>query len=230
MATKNNKDAELIDRYKNGDNEAFGVIATKYRSPIITMLYGSGIKDTATAEDILQDTLVKAMKAVVDDTYVHGNNTKAWLQRIAFNQAMDYHRKKYRIPTLPGNAGVVSRDKNTSTNSETTALINRGSLLSDQDDNPEESFIRMESEERLAQIHFDAREVLFMLFEKLPAEQEQILRLRYFSSLSFKEIAEIEKIPLGTALGRARNALNKIRKIIRKIPKEITEGLRQEIR
>lgn len=225
---KNILESELIKRIQNGELEAFNPIATRYRPQVLGLILKSGLQnDLACAEDILQDSFLKALDSIQKGNYNHTNNLQQWIQRIAFHRTMDYHRSKYRIPSLSTSSGETS--SSTNTDHETGGRINKVFLLPGHEASPEETLIRNELIQILNSINFDIRQTIFSMFDKLPKDQGEILILRYFFKLPFKEIAQIEEISLNTALGRVRYALLNMRKLLIGVPEHILEGLRLEI-
>lgn len=189
-------DDVLVQMYKDGDSTAFGFIIERY-SPVIGHYVFAIMKDLILAEDILQDTFIKAMKSIRAGGYKEEGTFKSWLLRIAHNLCIDYTRKSKKMPF----AFSIS----TSGDFEEKGKIFYFPMPT-YEKNAEEKIIKRETE-------YD----IYELINCLPYEQKEVVILRIFHDFSFKEIAEYTDVSINTALGRMRYALINIRKQINEL-------------
>lgn len=180
-------DREVISLYINGKESALNIIINRHRSRIFGYIL-SKVRDKDTAEDIFQDVFIKIINSVKKGKYNEEGKFIVWAMTITHNLIMDFFRKKKKNRFL-----------------KPTDEFDIFDVISDQSLNSEESLIK-------SQVIAD----LNILINELPDTQKQVLMLRYFSSMSFKEIAEKCDISINTALGRMRYALINIRKIMNK--------------
>lgn len=181
-------DDKLVKLYKEGNNKAFEVLLSRYQSKVYTYIYLI-VRNKELAEDIFQDTFIKAIATIQQDRYVESGKFLAWVNRIAHNLIIDYFR----------------REKNESTFSiegMTTDLLNNAKFS----EKSTEDIILKE------QILVD----VIRLVDELPLTQQMVVKMRFFENLSFKEIAEKTNVSINTALGRMRYALINIRRLARK--------------
>lgn len=176
-------DAVLISKYQSGDDVAFEELLNRYKSKVFSTIYLI-VKDRDIAEDLLQDTFIKAVDTIKGGRYNEEGKFGPWIMRVAHNMAIDTFRRNKRYPTL---------------------VIDSGSPLEDSD-----SFATQSSEDLhiKAELHSHLRS----LIQELPEAQRQVLILRHFAGMSFQEIAEFTGVSINTALGRMRYALINIRK------------------
>lgn len=146
------------------------------------------VKDKQLADDIFQDTFIKVINTIKAGSYKEEGKFIQWVMRIAHNLIIDFFRKSKRIPVL--------ENKNVDFDIFDTISINDPSV--------EESIIT-------EQIHKDVRQ----LIDFLPTEQKEVLYLRHYTEMSFKDIAEQTNVSINTALGRMRYALINLRKLIK---------------
>ncbi|MFR9620504.1 MAG: sigma-70 family RNA polymerase sigma factor [Rikenellaceae bacterium] len=187
MSTVKLSDQELIRAFVAGDEEAIGILIERYTSRIRSYLRLM-LRDDARAEDILQDTLIKAITIVRDGRYNDQGRFLSWVLRIAHNMAIDHFRStKSRPVTNEAEAGydILGGVRHTESAAED----------------------RIMHEETLAQV----RDLVTLL----PDDQQEVVRLRYYSNLSFNEIAEQTGVSINTALGRMRYALINMRKMVK---------------
>jgi RNA polymerase sigma-70 factor (ECF subfamily) len=144
------------------------------------------VKDQYIAEDIFQDTFIKVIDSLRSGSYKEEGKFLPWVLRIGHNLCIDYFRKIKRKPTI--------------VDSEGNDLLNSIGFL---DESEEDAMIKRQSSAKLRQ-----------LIQQLPEEQMEVLILRHYSELSFKEIAEMTNVSINTALGRMRYALMNLRKMI----------------
>lgn len=179
------KDAELIKLYIAGNEQALAFLINKHEQRIFSYIL-SKIQDRDLANDVFQDTFVKIIKTFRQGKYNEEGKFLNWALRIAHNLVIDHFRKKKRIPTV-----------------SPTDEYDIFKIIKDGQDNVETGMIREQIEKDLHR-----------LILQLPPEQLEVLRLRHFSGLSFKDIAEQTDVSINTALGRMRYALINLRKLM----------------
>jgi len=179
-------DNELIVRYLKGDHQMLELLIERHQKKIFSYIL-TVVKDKNIAEDIFQDTFIKIINTIRGGFYKEEGKFIQWAMRIAHNLTIDYFRKQKRIPTL--------ENKTDYSIFETIKVY---------DESMEDKII-------IEQIHNDIRS----LIEMLPDEQKEVVMLRHYSELSFKEIAEQTNVSINTALGRMRYALINIRKMMK---------------
>mgnify|MGYP000339066235 CR=1 FL=1 len=178
-------DQELIARYMDGDETAFEVLLQRHKAKIYTSIY-LFVKDKALAEDIFQEVFIKIIDTLRKGRYSHEGKFAQWAMRIAYNLCVDYHRRNKR-------RAHVSK-------SEEFDIFD---ILRVNDDGPDDNIIRSETYSRVRQ-----------LVDALPPEQREVVILRHYADMSFKEIAALTRVSINTALGRMRYALINIRKMM----------------
>ncbi|WP_224999981.1 RNA polymerase sigma factor [Cesiribacter sp. SM1] len=176
-------DSELVLSYKNGNEEAFKTLVERHKSRIYTAIYLI-VKDAEIAEDLLQDSFVKAINTIQSGRYNEEGKFLPWILRIAHNLAIDYFRKQKRYPVV--NMEYTNPVFNTVEFSEGT----------------------YEDE----QIRHETHNLLYQLIAELPDAQRDVLIRRHFMQMSFQEIADATGVSINTALGRMRYALINLRK------------------
>ena len=178
-------DEELVILYSKGENQAFDTLLNRYQNRLYSYIYFI-VKSTELAEDIFQETFVKAIMTIKQGRYTENGKFPAWLTRIAHNLIIDNYRQER-------NENVISND-----DSEIDLLNNM--KLS-------EGTIEMEIINE--QIHDDVRH----LVKQLPDNQREVIYMRFYQDLSFKEIADITGVSINTALGRMRYAILNLRRM-----------------
>lgn len=178
-------DDQLVVAYAKGNNEAFDALLLRHQSRVFNYI-NQMVKDRNLAEDIFQETFVKAITTIRQGRYTDNGKFSAWITRIARNLVIDYFRQE------KAEAAVSSDDENFD-------VLNRKELS---EDTIEDVMID-------TQIKSDIRK----LIRHLPKSQRQVLIMRYYKNLSFKEIAEATGVSINTALGRMRYAILNIRRI-----------------
>ncbi|MDE6239212.1 MAG: sigma-70 family RNA polymerase sigma factor [Muribaculaceae bacterium] len=178
-------DDQLVAAYAKGNNEAFDVLLQRHQSRVFNYIFQI-VKDRDLTEDIFQETFVKAITTIRQGRYTETGKFSAWINRIARNLVIDFFRQE------KAEAAVSADDENFD-------VLNRKELS---EDTVEDLMIDN-------QIRADLRR----LIKHLPASQRQVLVMRYYRNLSFKEIAEATGVSINTALGRMRYALLNIRRI-----------------
>lgn len=186
-------DAGLVKAYIQGNEEAFSPLVTRHKDKVYTTIYLI-VKDRAIAEDLMQDTFIKAIHTLKGGKYNEEGKFAPWVLRIAHNLAIDFFRREQRYPHH--------------------TLEERGNLENDL--NFSEASIEKEK------INQDNIEKLQALIERLPNNQREVLRMRHYAEMSFKDIAETTGVSINTALGRMRYALINLKKEMEESNIEIT--------
>lgn len=178
-------DAALINAYKKGNLQAFEIILSKYKDPIYQTIYML-VRDIALAEDLFQEVFIKIIQTIRKGNYTEEGKFLPWASRIARNLCMDYFRKQ-KATALKTMDVASPAAKNYAYQDLNTLQI-------------------------LEQLQ--SAEIVHVLIEQLPNEQKQVIQMRFYEDLSFKEIAEQTGCSINTALGRMRYALINLRKLI----------------
>ncbi len=186
MSKINLSDFELIEQFVNGDQSSIEALIKKHKSRIYTYIFLI-VKNEQLAEDIFQDTFIKVINSLRKGKYQDKGRFVSWVIRIAHNIVIDHFRKEKNLRTI-SNDNVEYDLFNSSKYSDKTIEQN---IIHDQITN-------------------DVRK----LIEKLPNDQKEVIILRHYVGLSFKEIAENTDVSINTALGRMRYALINMRKLI----------------
>ena len=186
MNTIKSNDQELIKNFLEGDTSSFETLIYKYKDRVYTYIFMI-VKSHDLANDVLQDTFIKVMTSLRKKKYEDRGSLISWIIRISHNLIIDHFRKEKRFPTV----------SNTDTDYD---IFN----------NPEFSDSNVEDIIVKNQIENDVKK----LIDTLPFEQKQVVLLRIYGDLSFKEISELTNVSINTALGRMRYALINLRKII----------------
>ena len=180
-------DAYLVNAYVNGDESALCELINRHKQRIYSFIY-SKVFDKDVAEDIFQDTFIKVIKTLKKGAYNEQGKFIPWVMRISHNLVIDHFRKNNRMPKFENNSD-----------------FNIFSVISDGDLNAEKKMIK-------GQVENDVRR----LIEELPEDQKQVLLMRVYKEMSFKDISEQTGVSINTALGRMRYALINLRKVIDK--------------
>ncbi len=191
MITHQITDQELVHHYVEGNEACLEMLIKRHKRKVFTTIYLI-VNDRYIAEDLFQETFIKVIHMLKNEKYNEEGKFLPWVIRIARNMAIDYFRKSKRSPTITDGDGED---------------IFRYIELADE--NREEQIIRQQTEKQLR-----------FLINQLPDEQKQVLVLRHYGDLSFKEIADLTQVSINTALGRMRYALNNLRKMM--LEKEIS--------
>ena len=178
-------DQNLVTQYIQGNEACLEMLINRHKDRIFTTIILI-VKDSYIAEDLFQETFIKIIKNLKKGKYNEEGKFLPWAIRIARNMAIDYFRKMKRMPTV--------------TRSDGEDVFRKIKLAVD---NREEQMIRLEKESMVRAV-----------INKLPEEQRQVLILRHYGDLSFKEIAAMTGVSINTALGRMRYALNNMRKMM----------------
>jgi len=185
MIRTNISDKELITQYLAGEEYALECLISRHREKVFTSIM-MFVRDKYLAEDIFQDTYIKVINTLRSGSYKEEGKFLPWVLRISYNLCVDNHRKMKRTPKI--------------TNSDGFDIFN---VLKFSDENVEQKMTREETYDKVRR-----------LIAKLPEEQKQVVILRHFDDLSFKEISEMTGVSINTALGRMRYALINLRKLI----------------
>lgn len=180
-------DKELIGRYLQGNHASLEILISRHQNRIYAYILMI-VKNKELANDLFQDTFIKVINTIRAGSYNEEGKFLQWVMRIAHNLIIDHFRKSNRIP-------VIDNSKNEDFNIFDTLDI--------MDESIEDRMIT-------EQIHKDVRN----LIELLPDEQREVLYMRHYAEMSFKDIAEVTNVSINTALGRMRYALINLRKFI----------------
>ncbi len=179
-------DHQLIAQYLEGDERAFKDLLDRYQQKIYTSIY-LFVKDETLAEDIFQEVFIKIINTLRSGKYNHEGKFGQWALRISYNLCVDYHRRGKRRPHVH-------------INDSTFDIFD---VISSHDPNAEQLIMRSQTHDRIRH-----------LVDMLPAEQREVVILRHYADMSFKEIAALTRVSINTALGRMRYALINIRKLM----------------
>jgi RNA polymerase sigma-70 factor (ECF subfamily) len=187
MATIQIVDAQLVANYVSGDEKSLEVLIKRHQSKIYGFIY-SKISDRDISNDIFQDTFVKVIKTLKSSSYNEEGKFLPWVMRISHNLIIDHFRKNKKMPMF-----------------RETEDFSIFSIMSDNSFTIEDRLITVQIEKDLKK-----------LIEELPSDQKEVLVLRIYQDMSFKEISELTGVSINTALGRMRYALMNLRKVIDK--------------
>ncbi len=180
-------DQQLLNSYLSGDQSAISQLIEKYRRRV-TEYIRMMVKDRDVADDIFQDTFIKVIRTIDSGRYVDNGKFLSWVLRIAHNQVIDHFRQKKQSNKV-NEADAGFDILNTLRFSERTV---------------EDDIVENQIEEQIR-----------AMVESLPDEQREVVKMRYYAGLSFKEIAEMTGVGINTALGRMRYALINLRKMMK---------------
>lgn len=178
-------DHELILGYLAGNDSSFETLLKRYKSKVFSTIYAI-VHDRYVAEELFQETFIKACQQIRDYKYADDGRFNRWIVRIARNMSIDYLRKAKNKPTI--------------TDSEGKDLF---SYLIVKQESIEDSIIKREEKTNIRQ-----------LIKLLPQVQQEVIIMRHYGDMSFKEIAEATEVSINTALGRMRYALLNLRKML----------------
>ncbi|MDD3687023.1 MAG: sigma-70 family RNA polymerase sigma factor [Bacteroidales bacterium] len=179
-------DQELIERFIKGEKECMEILIQRHKKKVYSYILIT-VKNTHVADDIFQDTFIKVIQSLKTGTYTDKGKFISWVMRIAHNLTIDHFRREKNLNTCSNDDGEVD-------------LFNS------------ERFSDENIEDRLVgdQIMSDVK----TLIDFLPAEQKEIIMMRHYAGMSFKDIAEQTNVSINTALGRMRYALINLRRIV----------------
>ncbi|MEO8569230.1 MAG: sigma-70 family RNA polymerase sigma factor [Ginsengibacter sp.] len=178
-------DQKLIHLYLEGDSETLSILVNRYKDKIYTSIYLL-VKDKYLAEDIFQDTFIKVIDTIKGGRYTDEGKFLPWVMRIAHNLCVDHFRKIKRSPSIK-----------TSDDRDIFEVINFAEA------GAEEKMIQTQSHDRVRK-----------LLDLLPEDQREVIVMRHYADLSFKEIAKLTDCSINTALGRMRYGLINLRKMV----------------
>lgn len=184
MSIQTLSDQQLIENYLSGDEKSFELLLSRHKDKIYTSIY-MFVKNEAQAEDIFQDVFIKIIKTLKKGKYNHEGKFAQWASRIAYNMCVDQFRKRKRRPHV-----------------QPTDEFDVMDIVESGDINKEDEMIRDQSYNKVKE-----------LLEYLPDEQKEVVILRHYADMSFKEISQLTDVSINTALGRMRYALINLRKI-----------------
>jgi RNA polymerase sigma-70 factor (ECF subfamily) len=187
MAPTQITDALLVKKYVAGDENALAILIKRHQSKIFGFIY-SKILDRDLADDIFQDTFVKVIKTLKSNSYNEEGKFLPWVMRISSNLIIDHYRRNKKMPLL-----------------RETEEFSIFSILRDCSPNVENEMIT-------SQVEMDLKKII----KGLPEDQQEVLMMRIYQDLSFKEISDLTGVSINTALGRMRYALMNMRKVIEK--------------
>ncbi len=187
MANVQTPDALLVKSYVAGDENALATLINRHQSKIYGFIY-SKISDRDISDDIFQDTFIKVIKTLKSNSYNEEGKFLPWVMRIAHNLIIDHFRRNKKMPMF-----------------RETEEFSIFSIMSD-------NALTIENQMISDQVERDLKR----LVEELPADQKEVLQMRIYQDLSFKEISELTGVSINTALGRMRYALMNLRKVIDK--------------
>lgn len=185
MQVKLLSDQDLIQQYLNGNERAFEVLLNRHKTKIFTSIY-LFTRDHEVAEDIFQEVFIKIIDTLRKGKYNHEGKFLQWALRIAYNMCVDqFRRSKRQTQVSP---------------SETFDVLN---VIQASDDNMEQTMIKVQGTNRIQ-----------ALVDQLPPEQREVVILRHYADMSFKEISQLTRVSINTALGRMRYALINLRRLM----------------
>jgi len=182
---KSKSDQELIQMYVGRQESGLEALLNRYKSKIYTSIYMK-VKDEYLAEDIFQETFIKIINTLKSGKYNEEGKFLPWAIRIAHNMIVDFFRKAKRAPNIVNADGFDIFE-----------------VLEFSDESAESKMLKQ-------QVDVDLKKMI----QKLPDDQKEVLIMRHFCDMSFKDIAEITEVSINTALGRMRYALSNLRKMI----------------
>ncbi|KXK37196.1 MAG: sigma-70 family RNA polymerase sigma factor [Saprospiraceae bacterium] len=178
-------DQELITLYLNGNQQSFETLLKRHKDKIYTSIY-LFVKDTETAEDIFQEVFIKIINTLRNNKYNNEGKFLQWAMRIAYNLCVDHFRRAKKMTMVASN--------------DSFDIFN---VIECKEDHIEKSIIKSQTHSKLR-----------TLIDKLPDEQREVVILRHYADMSFKEIAQMTRVSINTSLGRMRYALINLRKLM----------------
>lgn len=178
-------DSELIRAYRAGDEKAFESLLSRHQERVYNKIHFI-VRDSELANDLFQDTFIKVIRLLKEGKYIEEGKFQPWILRIAHNMAIDHFRRNKKMKM------VRSRDE-----------YDVFATIDNEEPHIEDKLVE-------TQIHSD----VLKLIDELPMDQQEVVRMRMYQNLSFKEIAETTGVSINTALGRMRYAVINLRKIV----------------
>ena len=185
MRTNIKNDQELVREYLAGTESALGTLIKRHKEKVYTSIL-MFTRDKYLAEDLFQDTFIKAIDKLKAGKYAEEGKFLPWIMRMSYNICIDNYRKTKRRPKIASSDGFDIFD-----------------ILPFQEESPEDKLIGSQSKNKVR-----------ALLDELPEEQKEVVLLRHYYDFSFKEIAELTGVSINTALGRMRYSLINLRKIV----------------
>ena len=182
-------DEFLIKEFRSGNNKAFDALLNKYKQRVFSYILQM-VKDQDLANDLFQEVFIKVITNLKKNHYNHEGKLLSWILRISHNQVIDFFRKNSKMP-IAGRSSNFSED------------FNIFDLIKLEEKSAEDVMVN-------EQITKDIR----LLIEELPEEQMEVVKMRYFLQMSFKDIADKTGVSINTSLGRMRYALINLRKLV----------------
>src|SRR5690554_5774385 len=187
MDTQLLSDKELIRQYLDGKESAFELILKRYQNRVFAYIMYT-IRDEALANDIFQDTFMKVISTLKRGKYNHQGKFLPWVNRIAHNLMIDHFRRNKKYPTTSGKDDFDIFD-----------------IIADLSPTVEDKAVKEQTRQEIKKV-----------IQKLPQDQKEVLMMRIYFDMSFKEIAELTEVSINTALGRMRYAIINMRKLMEK--------------
>lgn len=187
-------DCELVNKFVSGSQSCIEVLINRHKNKVYTYILLI-VRNQQLAEDLFQDTFIKVIQSLLNGKYKDNGKFLSWVIRIAHNLTIDHFRKEKQMNTLSNedNEADIFNSRKLSVGNIEDELVNN-------------------------QIISDVR----LLINELPTDQQEVIMLRHYGGLSFKEIAEQTNVSINTALGRMRYALINLRKLIKEKDKSLT--------
>ena len=185
MNINNLNDQELINLYLSGNERAFEIILKRHKNRIYTSIY-LFVKDQSVANDLFQEVFIKIVNTIRNGKYNHEGKFVQWALRISYNMCVDRFRRNKRTSFIASTDDFDIFD-----------------VIKNPDLNAEESIMK-------SQVHTKIRSYV----DALPEEQREVIVLRHYADMSFKEISALTGVSINTALGRMRYALINLRKMV----------------
>lgn len=185
MSISVQNDQELVKAYLRGNEASLEVLIGRHKSRIYSAIY-MFVRDQYLAEDIFQDTFIKVIESLRSGNYKEEGKFLPWVMRISHNLCIDYFRKVKRKPSIVDSEGFDIFE-----------------VLKFHGDNAEQTMIKNQAKAKVKD-----------LINQLPDEQKEVVILRHYAEMSFKEIADMTGVSINTALGRMRYALINLRKMV----------------
>jgi RNA polymerase sigma factor (sigma-70 family) len=189
MSIQNLDDNRLVSLYIKGNEEALAILIKRHKQKVYSCIYLL-VRNRTLTEDFFQDTFVKVIQSLKSGNYYEDGKFSAWLLRIARNLVIDYFRKNKKMQTVPN---VVNED------GEEVDIF---------------SILKIESDDRSAEEKMYIKKTMRSLIEELPYEQKEVVIMRAYYDMSFKEISDMTNVSINTALGRMRYSLINLKKMM----------------
>lgn len=196
MNISQRSDSELVSLYITGNEKAFEILVNRHKNRVFTSIMLI-VKDQDVAEDLLQDSFIKAIHTMKGGRYNEEGKFSSWISRIAHNLAIDHFRKEKRNPTIQLEDNIKAFNSLSYSEDSAEALQIK-----------EETFARLKA-----------------MIDLLPENQKEVLIMRHYADMSFQEIADATGVSINTALGRMRYALINLRKKMSNQPKVYDQNL-----